>query len=127
MTDKEIIKALECCLNTPVDCDNCAYTKYPVKDCNKILIKDITDLINRQQENLKIQANNIHAFLKMKDIEIERLKAEAIKEFAEKLKAKSAICVASDNGQEIYSTKMYSIMAYTLDDLVVEMVGADNG
>lgn len=52
---------------------------------------------------------------------IANIKSEAIKEFADKLKEIAGSSVAVNNGQEIYETKCYNIMAYKLDDLVKEM------
>lgn len=51
MTDNEIIKALECCLNV-VDnykCDECPYEIYPAMNCDELLKKDTLDLIKRHQ------------------------------------------------------------------------------
>ena len=71
MTDKEIKQALHSCYLKL--CDDCPLNKKQM--CRKKLLAYLVDLINRQQA------------------EIERLKevarAEAIKEFAEKLKEKS--------------------------------------
>ena len=89
MTDKEIIKALGMCLDLSTECDGCAYET--TRHCYQNLVRDALDLINRQQEKLKVQADNIHATLKMKDVEIQRTRAEAIKEFAEKLKEKVSL------------------------------------
>lgn len=110
MTDKEMIKAIECCLKSPVDCDNCAYTKYPVRDCNTILKNDIADLINRQQqeiEKLKADIDVLKSELndcecKNYDLEnrivyteatIVKVRAEAIKEFRDKIIKKTDIWV----------------------------------
>ena len=56
---------------------------------------------------------------------IQKSQAEAIKEFVDKLKEIANSIVAVNNGQEIYETKCYNIMAYKLDDLVQEM-GCEN-
>ena len=47
MTDKEIIKALCCCLNA--ECNECPYE---IKGCNVKMCKDALDLINRQQAEI---------------------------------------------------------------------------
>ena len=62
---------------------------------------------------------------KIADLEkqLETTKAEAIKEFAERLKEKAGYVVAERDGQELYETKNYSINAIKLDNLVKEMVG----
>lgn len=79
MTDKEIIKALECC-GKPVDensCSECPYHCYE-EDCHKLLPQAI-DLINRQQaeiENyIKVAEYQQNLTLK-KSFEIKELKAE---------------------------------------------------
>lgn len=88
MADKEMIKAIECCLKSPVDCDNCAYTKYPVRDCNTILINDIADLINRQQaeiDKLKSDVFGMEFETAMYKAISESARTEAIKEFINEL------------------------------------------
>lgn len=49
------------------------------------------------------------------------IKAEAIKEFAERFKKKTNVIVARRDGVEIYETKLYQIRATSFDDLVAEM------
>ena len=117
MTDKEMIKAIECCLKSPVDCDNCAYTKYPVRDCNTILKNDIADLINRQQQEIERLKNDIFCISNEKEAYaniVDTTAAEAIKEFARKLKCGVSITSGIITSEDV-------------DNLVKEMVGADNG
>lgn len=53
MTDKEIIKALECCISP--ECDNCPYDGDDLlRPCNHNLMKDALDLINRQQTAIDV-------------------------------------------------------------------------
>lgn len=89
MTDKEIIKALECCSNAE-PCENCPYQK----QCDETDLAEIAlDLINRQQAEIK-ELNTIRSRLiydsgtltKISDELYQKIKAEAVKEFAEKLK-----------------------------------------
>lgn len=99
MTDNDIIKALEICIgfvsggeamcnNCPLhDCDNCSSEK----------LKQALNLINRQQAEIeKLEKagneavscfNRMETLYKIKCKELEVVKTEAIKEFAEKLKA----------------------------------------
>ena len=107
MTDNEIIKALECCSTDGRTCEECPYDGQTTNEifCDEKLQADALELIKTYKECM----------------------AEVIKEFAEKLKENSGSSVMSDNGVEIYSTKQYNINAVTLDNLVKEMVGADNG
>lgn len=50
MTNKEIVKALECCV-TKEDCDGCPYDE--INDCIKGHEEDILDLINRQKAEIE--------------------------------------------------------------------------
>lgn len=96
MTDNEIIKALECVSGKVLYCRNCPYSKkfpQPTK-CKEACAKDALDLINRQKaeiERLK-EDNEIKSQKRANIFEItnayERGRAEAVKEFAERLKGK---------------------------------------
>lgn len=85
MTDKEIIKALECIASKKdVLCKNCTYNKYHLMECHRTASKDAIDLINRQQaeiERLQTENNQFADIGKM----YSEIKTEAIKEFAERL------------------------------------------
>ena len=49
MTDKEIIKALECLTGESIPCKDCSYSaNYTHFDCQRQVAKDALDLINRQ-------------------------------------------------------------------------------
>ena len=113
MTDNEIIKALECCTSDKCTCSECSYeyTKhikneefevmsngksYDEWSCDEWLKCDLLDLINRQQaEIVKLQKyhddmeNAIYSF-REDQAEVKffkgRIRAEAVKEFAERLK-----------------------------------------
>ena len=99
MTDNEIIKALECCIHDDYDyCEECPYLKN--KPCHEGLIQDAFNLINRQKaeiERLETELGFAKAFRKETDAEfslmhrkygnmLKTAKAEAVKEFAERLK-----------------------------------------
>ena len=104
MTDKEIIKALECC-GIKHCCEECPYNGVKCKLMNGVL-SDALDLINRQQaeierlnspvliiDNVDLSENEIAEKLRNLPVQIfpdneEQIRNEAIKEFAEKLKAK---------------------------------------
>ena len=80
MTDNEIIKALECIASDKdVLCKGCSYNKYYLNRCHKENAKDALDLINRQKAEIE----------RLEDVNIRLTKAEAIKEFAERLKEKA--------------------------------------
>lgn len=54
MTDKEIIKALECCKpNNDEGCLNCPLADVPLPKCAEILSKESVNLINRQQAEIE--------------------------------------------------------------------------
>lgn len=176
MTNKEIIKALECCIEweTPEDCGKCPYKD--TKGCVTEQRKNALDLINRQQAEIErlnvdlvgmrgacnsykmhydnakaeikrltqlaelgnMRANDYRAMrdkLKAANEEIEELKkvviddyaseydskikAEAIREFAERLKLKIDIdlCEAIECSDYLYN------LPKLIDNLVKEMVG----
>lgn len=121
MTDNEIRKALACCSSN--DCEHCDYeiredTK--TLKCNDNLMRDALDLINRI--NAKIERKDkildSYAFqygtVTDRDAIIKATKAQAVKEFAERVKL------------EFYyefEELIPSIMADKIDNLVKEMVG----
>lgn len=132
LTDKEIIKALECCTNNE-DCLNC-----PLQDdyanCNPI--GAALDLINRQQAEIERLGKRLEAVQGAKCVysydgetleyctaspcpiykTAEQIKSEAIKEFAERLKEKLDCDVHTSEG-------FYFMVSDTIDNLVKEMVG----
>ena len=83
MTDAEIIKALGLCSSEHLGCeDGCPYTMQACRGGDAVM-KDALALINRQKaeiERLKIRNDELNALNKSASI-------EAIKEFAERLKA----------------------------------------
>ena len=97
MTDNEIVKALECCSVGTFACDEqcpCFHSKSKLKvtSCRFELIGDALDLINRQKaeiERLKTDSKRLKKVqMQLDDLcKMHRvIKAEAYKEFAEKLK-----------------------------------------
>lgn len=97
MTDNEIIKALGCCGEIDgLFCNGCTYKSE--NDCVVALARDAHDLINRQKAEID-RLNHIRAELS-KGIDIwidiakremgyvELARAEAIKEFVERLRTK---------------------------------------
>lgn len=114
MTDNEIKKALEWHSNDETHCSGCPYEEHSVTHyCVDMVIQDALDLINRKDaeiERLRPYGTQVEV---SKKIESE-IKAEAIKEFAERVKM--AFYYEFD---EIIP----SIMADNIDNLVKEMVG----
>lgn len=139
LTDNEIIKAFrECCVKMNGNfCDECPYNNGGM--CNDIqMATDILDYINRQKaeiEALIAGQETLQKYIAEKNAEIERLcsvvdktdaayfqkvsevdraKAEAIKEFADRLKQ---YLLLTQKGQ------MSVISFENIDYLVKEMVG----
>lgn len=87
MNDNEIIKALECCFLSECTCKDCPYSAFEICDTAK-MINTVIDLINRQKaeiERLKDKYECIYQPI----AEVKRnSKAEAYKEFVERLKDK---------------------------------------
>ena len=85
MTDNEIIKALECCIS----CENCDICTQHSTECVSDLLKLAYDLITCQREdieNLKIENQSLRGAANSYKIHYNEARAEAVKEFAEKLK-----------------------------------------
>ena len=125
MTDKEIIKALECCYRkggTP--CRDCPFNEF--EDCNDVLMADyVFNLINRQQEEIDNLREHLKRVCAERDARIctnNFIKSEAVKEFANILKNKiQTECNPYGKPTFDYDTSI-AIMHY-IDKLVEEMVG----
>ena len=125
MTDNEIMKALECCI-VAGNCENCPYLYYHQYDvCIRGLLKDTLDLIKRQQAEIEDLKYNS----KIRQKNIRTRKAEAIKDFAERLKT---LCLerSSDEWNKKASpvswSYAYEQFSEDVDNLVEEMVGGEN-
>ena len=129
LTDEEIVKALEYCYADENNCKRCPYMA--VDKCHKVHTKDVLDLINRlkeENERLKnaykqcawerdIFAEDMKEEIK-KDcsylmLDIKTIKAEAYKEFAERLKEEAT---ADDDST-------WWIANIDVDNLLKELVG----
>lgn len=98
MTVNEILKALELCPLNNSRCSDCMECPYETKPfCTDDLQEDLIDLITSQRAEIEwLKKNNEyilmqHAFQRRPDGDcwndvIEKAKAEAVKEFAEKIK-----------------------------------------
>lgn len=125
LTDKEIIKALEChikrrCWN---NCPNSTEERQLLrKPCSQMIAEDALDLIKRQQaeierltdynENL-LSANTALSCDLIDDVK--RARAEAIKEFAERLNAEMFYKCGDTNYTETCEARRL------IDNLVKEM------
>ena len=111
MTDNEIIKALEWCTDV-MDCSKCLCKPYSGSSCANKLKTGALDLIKRQQAEIeRLQAEQMMTEGYADALE-ERAKAEAIKEFAERLKGRA-------EWDCYYEEKM--VFEYSIDNLVKEM------
>ena len=111
MTDKEIIRALECCYRSYEYCDKCAYFNSGTGSCKLKLLKDAFYLTNRQQAKIKrLQKYDEERDIALHSRLIETARAEAIREFAERLK-------------EDLKSNNYIVSFDRIDNLVKEMAG----
>lgn len=94
LTDAEVIKALECCANNPND-SVCYESKCPLfgQKCINLLSKNAFDLINRlkaENEELKKLLESRHKAIEFLEGQLiglpDGVRAEAVREFAERLK-----------------------------------------
>lgn len=92
-TDEEIVKALECCLCDNSECLQCRNKEFCRADCDEIATKTI-ELIKHYRaeiEKLKKEVNLVSIQFQDLQERIDNAKAEACKEFAERLKEKYGI------------------------------------
>lgn len=112
LEDNEIIKALDCCQKE--DCCGCSY--FHKEECTNFLTKDALNLINRQKAEIERLENLERNVYETVDELRNKIKAEAVKEFAERLKEKE---------RPAFPLAMV-IDVYEIDNLVKEMVGENN-
>ena len=122
MTDNEIIKALECCCDTTeIDCSKKCPLYSHSGECWGAIKYDVFNLIKLQKaeiERLVAVVEKTDAAYFQKVDEVNRAKAEAVKEFAEMLKWK-----ATATHKTVAGHYRYEITNDFVDDLVKEMVG----
>lgn len=133
MTDKEIIKALGIHTNEKYNCAGCPYISYD--DCLDKIVTDVLNLINRQQAEIKELNAEIDKQYKQAIVDIkgnladggvschwciEQNKAEAIRDFAERL----------SNYKEYRYNENCDFVPYVrlsdIEKVEKEMVDADN-
>ena len=84
MTDNDIIKALECCTTNGASCKDCpAFVKVDRSNCKKHF-RGALDLITHQKAEIERLQEVNDSFTEIGKLYSE-IKAEAIKEFAERL------------------------------------------
>ena len=112
MTDNKIIEAIDCCRIE--NCHECPYREY--YNCREVLAKDTIDLINRQKAEINELGNKCDdcAGCIQWKCDCANIKAEAIKEFFEKIE--------EFYSEEVYENFVSSNKVLTfLDNLVKEM------
>ena len=118
MTDKDIIKALECC--TGLDFGKCAHCHLiHTVGCSSKLLKYSFDLINRQKAEIERQNDIIHRqsdVISEQKEKIDRIYAEAVIEFTERIERKDF----TGGGYHL------EIDRETWDEIKKEMVGNYN-
>lgn len=141
LTNKEVIKAFECCEanegNRP-NCKECPYfwlEEKPV-DCHKQVRKNALALINRQKAEIEALNKRIdgqkHALFEQQAYtaelqkEVATAKAKAVKEFAERLKEECSFetDVSLGYGRPCYED---AVPIIAIDNLVKEMAGDKSG
>ena len=130
MTDKEIIKALECCLCDNSECLQCQNKELCRIECDELATKTI-DLITRQQaeiEQWKEEATKYQNLWCTSVDDIEKVKAKAVKDFAERLKENiSDDChIVSNEGEYVGVGYDCTDVIHCIDNLVKEIVGGKN-
>lgn len=119
-TDEEIKSSLEV-IATTQNCNECKIRncKWGTCNCSQITANTALDLINRQKEEIER--------LKNRDMQVEvsdklerEIKAEAVKEFAEKLEEKLGCCHIISDGE--YCGFDCGDTHECIDDLLKEMV-----
>ena len=123
MTDEDIIKALECCLE--FKCKECPCWAEEVDACCYGINEDVLlDLIKRQRAEIERLMHNIEAMAQTMPNMAKAERAEAIKEFAERLKEESSFetDVSLGYGRPCYEN---AVPIIAIDNLVKEMVGEE--
>lgn len=123
MTDNEIIKALECCVNQPCCTQHCPYWRNSKAGCEYITPQNLLNLINSQQAKIKGLNKKVEELSEVLSdhikIRVKEIKSEAIKEFAERLKGKLFYECGDINFSETCEIRRI------VDNLVKEMVGGN--
>ena len=126
MTDEQIIKAVGIC-STQDSCRGCPYHELDIAGCVFELMKDVFDLINRQNAEIEKLKRGVTFTFTIEDFESiketiisnmdNKIKSEAIKEFAERLKRYSFVDNLSLNGKE-------TVYVADIDNIIKEMTEA---
>ena len=136
MTDEQIIKALECCTGKGKSCKECpAFVKVDRSKCRQYFIAAL-ELIRRQQKQIDVLNTNCMSMCQSMPNMAKAERAEAIKEFADRLENRFFNyyeVLNRDSNKRDYRGE--TLMVYEVADMIEdcidgtlkEMVGADNG
>lgn len=116
MTDKEIIKALECRIKK--ECTNCPHKKMFCSDT--VAMKHALDLTKRQQkevERLKIENQSLRSAASSYKLHYNKARTEAVKEFAERLKE-----LYTDESITDDTLCFIGVIKQNIDDIAEEMI-----
>lgn len=121
MTDKEIIKFMQCVMGNDANCSECEYQKtLPFPSCRRMCAKNALDLINRQKaeiERLEKELMKCKLEKEMLHQTVSEIQTNTIKEFAERLKRTSIGLEIGDDKK----LKMTVVSTVAIDNLVKEM------
>lgn len=115
MTDEQIVKALECCKSPIPMCDDCPVGERDM--CFDFLKGYALDLIKRQKAEIERKGRIIESYALQygtaadKEVFLRKVRAEAIREFAERLK----LYLFIERGG------IYTVSGKDIDNLVKEM------
>lgn len=115
-TDDEIVKALGCCSDT--GCEECPINNKSIM-CATRLMEHALDLINRQKAEIESLKEAYALYEETTGLKWAR--AEAIKEFAKRLKAKLHL------DRVVMGCNCAFVEDVQIDNLVKEMTGENNG
>lgn len=120
-TDDEIVKALECCIRGIMCRGGCPYDdKWDTwEECTSKLANDALDLINRQKAEIESLKEAYAIYEETTGLKWAR--AEAVKEFAKRLKAKLHL------DGVVMGCNCAFVEDVQIDNLVKEMTGEHNG
>lgn len=126
MTDKEIIKALECCHSTKGGCKDCPLNYRRSTDCVDYLEENALDLIRRQQAEINQFAEADKMVFDLKtvknDDDIKAIQRDTVVNFAEKLK-REKFCRLTEYDEGGWAAERLAVKVDDIDELVNEMFG----
>ena len=121
MEDKEIIKALECCKKD--DCDNCPND---FGNCYANLAGDALDLINRQKAEIIETRRDLLNEIYTLEHQLEVVKAEAIKEVAERAKEHFGTYTDVEESNAVYVKNLINDIVKEMTEQVLVQLAQNN-